>query len=34
MVTHDEAILTLCDMILKIENKKVVSSISTDSTFV
>ncbi|WP_152183589.1 ABC transporter ATP-binding protein [Sulfurimonas indica] len=26
MVTHDEAMLPLCDRILKIENKKVVSS--------
>ena len=34
MVTHDEAMLPLCDRILKIENKKVVSSISKDSTFV
>ena len=25
MVTHDEAMLPLCDRILKIENKKVVS---------
>ena len=25
MVTHDEAMLLLCDRILKIENKKVVS---------
>jgi putative ABC transport system ATP-binding protein len=25
MVTHDEAMLPLCDRILKIENKKVIS---------
>ena len=34
MVTHDEDMLPLCDRILKIENKKVVSTISRDSTFV
>jgi len=27
MVTHDEAMLPLCDRILKIENKKVISSV-------
>ena len=31
MVTHDEAMLPLCDRILKIEDKKVVSSDSSSS---
>ena len=32
MVTHDEAMLPLCDRVLKIENKKVVSSSSLEHT--
>ncbi|NPA59477.1 MAG: ABC transporter ATP-binding protein [Epsilonproteobacteria bacterium] len=34
MVTHDEAMLPLCDRILKIEHKKVVSQKVDKSTFV
>jgi len=34
MVTHDEAMLPLCDRILTIEDKKVVSKASKDSTIV
>ncbi len=34
MVTHDEAMLPLCDRILKIENKKVVSSKVPDKSII
>ncbi|MBA1433061.1 MAG: ABC transporter ATP-binding protein [Epsilonproteobacteria bacterium] len=34
MVTHDEAMLPLCDRILKIENKKVVSSDTKQETYI
>ncbi len=34
MVTHDEAMLPLCDRILKIENKKVVSTDVPDKTII
>lgn len=32
MVTHDEAMLPLCDRILKIENKKVLSEAVPENT--
>ncbi len=34
MVTHDEAMLPLCDRILKIEDKKVVSSKNTQESII
>ncbi len=34
MVTHDEAMLPLCDRILKIENKKVVSSVIPEKNII
>ncbi len=34
MVTHDEAMLPLCDRILKIEDKKVVSSVAPKDTHI
>ncbi len=33
MVTHDEAMLPLCDRILKIEDKKIISQKSTQAVF-